>query len=159
MSEFLQEKGVEIRCEEEVLRVLAEDGKVRGVVTSRGEYSARAVIIAPGRVGADWVGEICREFGLNVSQRGIEVGVRVETHNDVMRDITDVVYDPTFFVRTKRYDDQTRTFCTNPGGYIALDRITSYNVCYTKLLRTSGTTGRRSSGGPRDLPPARWPGA
>jgi len=128
MSRYLESRGVEIRCEEEVTKVLAKDGKVTGVVTTRGEYQAKAVIVAPGRVGADWVGEVCREFGLNVSQRGIEVGVRVETHNDVMRDITDVVYDPTFFVRTKRYDDQTRTFCTNPGGFIALENYQDF-VC------------------------------
>jgi uncharacterized FAD-dependent dehydrogenase len=128
MSRYLESRGVEIRCEEEVTKVVAKDGKVTGVVTSRGEYQAKAVIVAPGRVGADWVGEVCREFGLNVSQRGIEVGVRVETHNDVMRDITDVVYDPTFFVRTKRYDDQTRTFCTNPGGFIALENYQDF-VC------------------------------
>ncbi|MFV0350498.1 MAG: NAD(P)/FAD-dependent oxidoreductase [Halodesulfovibrio sp.] len=128
MSRYIESRGVEIRCEEEVKKVLAKDGKVTGVVTTRGEYQAKAVIVAPGRVGADWVGEVCREFGLNVSQRGIEVGVRVETHNDVMRDITDVVYDPTFFVRTKRYDDQTRTFCTNPGGFIALENYQDF-VC------------------------------
>ncbi len=128
MSSHMAERGVVFRCEEEVREVLTQDGAVTGVRTSTATYGAKAVILAPGRVGADWVGEICRQFDLNVSQRGIEVGVRVETHNDVMRDITDVVYDPTFFVRTKRYDDQTRTFCTNPGGYITLENYQDF-VC------------------------------
>lgn len=128
MCEHLAAKGVTIRTGEEVRTVRVEDGTVRGVVTDKGEYACRAVIVAPGRVGADWVGELARGFGLNMSQRGIEVGVRVETHNDVMRDITDVIYDPTFFVQTTKYDDQTRTFCTNPAGFIALENYQDF-VC------------------------------
>lgn len=139
MSTYIRERGVDIRCDEEVKDVLAENGKVTGVITSKGEYSAKAVILAPGRVGADWVGEVCKNFGLNVAQRGIEVGVRVETHNDVMRDVTDIIYDPTFFVRTTKYDDQTRTFCTNPGGYISLENYQDF-VC----VNGHAFTGKKS---------------
>jgi hypothetical protein len=128
MCEHLAAKGVTIRTGEEVRTVTVENGSVRGVVTDKGEYACKSVIVAPGRVGADWVGELARGFGLNMSQRGIEVGVRVETHNDVMRDITDVIYDPTFFVQTTKYDDQTRTFCTNPAGFIALENYQDF-VC------------------------------
>ena len=128
MCEHLAAKGVTIRTGEEVRTVTVENGSVRGVVTDKGVYVCKSVIVAPGRVGADWVGELARGFGLNMSQRGIEVGVRVETHNDVMRDITDVIYDPTFFVQTTKYDDQTRTFCTNPAGFIALENYQDF-VC------------------------------
>lgn len=128
MCAHLEEKGVVLRTGETVVSVTATDNEVRGIVTDKGEYTCRAVILAPGRVGADWVGDIARSFGLNLSQRGIEVGVRVETHNDVMSDITNVIYDPTFFVQTTRYDDQTRTFCTNPAGFIALENYQDF-VC------------------------------
>jgi uncharacterized FAD-dependent dehydrogenase len=111
-----------------VKNVVAENGQIQGLVTDKGQYTCRAVILAPGRVGADWVGEVCRSFGLQVSQRGIEVGVRVEVHNDIMSDTTDIIYDPTFFVQTKTYDDQTRTFCTNPAGFIALENYQDF-VC------------------------------
>ena len=55
------------------------------------------------------------QTGSMPSQRGIEVGVRVEVHNEIMQDLCSIIYDPTFFIRTSRYDDQTRTFCTNFG--------------------------------------------
>ncbi len=128
MCAYLKEKGVDLRSNESVLDVRVKDGAVTGLVSDRGEYAARAVILAPGRVGADWVGELARRFNLPVSQRGIEVGVRVEVHNDVMSDVTDVIYDPTFFVQTSRYDDQTRTFCTNPGGFVTLENYQDF-VC------------------------------
>jgi uncharacterized FAD-dependent dehydrogenase len=98
------------------------------VRTNKGNYKAPHVILAPGRVGADWVATIAREHDIEVSQRGIEVGVRVEVHNEIMQDLCSVIYDPTFFIRTSKYDDQTRTFCTNFGGYVALENYQNF-VC------------------------------
>ncbi len=128
LSETLRQRGVVIRTGEEVRDVLVEAGRAAGVVTTRGRYEAPAVILAPGRVGAEWMGELARRHGLPYSQRGIEVGVRVEVHNEILADITDVIYDPTFFVRTRKYDDQTRTFCTNQGGYVSLENYQDF-VC------------------------------
>lgn len=128
MSQYLEDHGVVLRTGERVLDVQLKDGRVCGVVTEKGEIATRAAILAPGRVGADWVGELARRYNMNMSQRGIEVGVRVEVHKDIMADITDVIYDPTFFVQTTRYDDQTRTFCTNPEGFVSLENYQDF-VC------------------------------
>ena len=128
MCDYLKEKGVDLHDGEGVDDIVVENKTVTGVVTAKGAYRARYVILAPGRVGADWMGEIARRFKLPVSQRGIEVGVRVEVHNDIMSDTTNIIYDPTFFVQTHRYDDQTRTFCTNPGGFVTLENYQDF-VC------------------------------
>ncbi len=128
MVDDLVGMGVTIRTSEEVQDVLVDDGRVTGVVTKRGGYYAPSVILAPGRVGADWVAKVVTRLGLPVTQRGIEVGVRVEVHNDIMKDLCEVVYDPTFFIRTRKYDDQTRTFCTNYGGFVALENYQDF-VC------------------------------
>ncbi len=128
MCAWLEEKGVAIRTRQQVVDVLAEGGRVTGVRTRTGTIGARAVILAPGRVGADWVGEIARAFSMQVSQRGIEVGVRVEVHKDILSSLTSVIYDPTFFVQTTKYDDQTRTFCTNPEGFVSLENYQEF-VC------------------------------
>jgi uncharacterized FAD-dependent dehydrogenase len=45
-----------------------------------------------------------------------------------MQDLCEVIYDPTFFVQTRKYDDQTRTFCTNYGGFVALENYQDF-VC------------------------------
>ena len=128
MCEALRERGVSIRTGEDARHVIVEDGEVRGLITDKGELRCRAAILAPGRVGADWMGDMAKKYGMELQQRGIEVGVRVETHNDVMSDLTNVIYDPTFFVQTQRYDDQTRTFCTNPAGFITLENYQDF-VC------------------------------
>ena len=33
-------------------------------------------------MGAEWVGRLAQKHGIGLRQRGIEVGVRVEVHND-----------------------------------------------------------------------------
>ena len=128
MCQWLEDKGVTILTGQEVVEVLAEDGRVSGVRTLTDNFSAKSVILAPGRVGADWMGEVARTFKLEVSQRGIEVGVRVEVHKDILHSLTSVIYDPTFFVQTAKYDDQTRTFCTNPEGFVTLENYQDF-VC------------------------------
>ena len=128
MVEFLREKGVTIHTSEEVKDVIVADGRVRGVHTSRREYEASDVILAPGRVGADWISRLTGNYHLKVKQRGIEVGVRVELHNDIMQDLCSIIYDPTFFIQTQKYDDQTRTFCTNQGGFVSLEKYGDF-VC------------------------------
>ncbi len=128
MARYIEDKGVTFHHSEVVKDIVAENGKVAGVTTERATYFAPNVILAPGRVGAEWVAAIAARNGIGISQRGIEVGVRVEVHNEIMQDLCSIIYDPTFFIRTSKYDDQTRTFCTNFGGYVALENYQDF-VC------------------------------
>ena len=128
MAREIEARGVLFHHSENVRDLLVEYGRVTGVVTDRDTYAAESVILAPGRVGAEWMGAIASRNGIGLSQRGIEVGVRVEVHNEIMQDLCQIIYDPTFFIRTARYDDQTRTFCTNFGGFVALENYQDF-VC------------------------------
>lgn len=128
IANYITSKGVTIHTSEEVKDVVVKNNRVAGVVTNRKEYVSSDVILAPGRVGADWVGKLAQKYGIGLSQRGIEVGVRVEVHNDIMQDICEIIYDPTFFIQTAKYDDQTRTFCTNSGGFVTIENYSDF-VC------------------------------
>lgn len=128
MADHIKSRGVTIHTSEEVKDVLIEYGRAMGVTTNRRAYFAPNIVLAPGRAGADWVGDQAQKNGIGLKQRGIEVGVRVEVHNDIMQDLCDIIYDPTFFIQTAKYDDLTRTFCTNKGGFVALERYSDF-VC------------------------------
>ena len=128
MADHIKANGVVMHTSEEVKDVLVENNHVSAVETNRKTYLADNIILAPGRVGAEWVGGLAQKFGIGLKQRGIEVGVRVEVHNDIMQDLCDIIYDPTFFIQTKKYDDQTRTFCTNKGGFVSLENYSNF-VC------------------------------
>jgi uncharacterized protein len=128
MADHICSSGATLKTSEKVLDVIVENGAVAGVSTDKGQYYAENVILAPGRVGADWISRLVRNYGIGVRQRGIEVGIRVEVHNDVMQDLCNIIYDPTFFIQTQKYDDSTRTFCTNQGGYVSREKYHDF-VC------------------------------
>ena len=128
MMNYLISKGVNILTKIEVYDIIVKNDHVIGVITSKGRFFAKNVIVAPGRIGSEWLVSLAKKYRIGMFQRGIEVGVRVEVLNDIMEDITSVIYDPTFFIQTKKYDDQTRTFCTNRGGYVTIENYKKF-VC------------------------------
>ena len=81
------------------------------------------LIVAPGRSGAEWFTEQCRELGLSTSNNQVDIGVRVELPAVIFENITNVVYESKLVYRTKRYGDRVRTFCMNPYGYVVTENV------------------------------------
>lgn len=86
------------------------------------------VVVAPGRTGAKWVQELADKYNIPYTSQSIEIGVRVEVRKEILKEITSVIYDPTIFIKTNTYNDQIRTFCTNPGGFVAKENYNGY-IC------------------------------
>ena len=89
---------------------------------------SKNVVIAPGRTGAKWIQDFADKHNIPYLSQSIEIGVRVEVRKDIMEEITNVIYDPTIFIKTKTYSDEIRTFCTNPGGFVAKENYYGY-IC------------------------------
>ena len=92
------------------------------------EIDTKNIIIAPGRTGAKWVQELADKHNLLYVSQSIEIGVRVEVRKEILESITNTIYDPSIFIKTKTYDDEIRTFCTNPGGYVTKENYYGY-IC------------------------------
>ena len=91
-------------------------------------YKGKYVIVAPGRTGAKWVQEFADKYKIPYYSQSIEIGVRVEVRKDILEDLTNVIYDPTIFIKTRTYGDEIRTFCTNPGGFVTKENYYGY-IC------------------------------
>ena len=100
-------------------------GKHKGKEVS---IDTKNIIIAPGRTGAKWVQEIADKHNLLYVSQSIEIGVRVEVRREILEQITKTIYDPSIFIKTRTYDDEIRTFCTNPGGYVTKENYYGY-IC------------------------------
>jgi len=110
---------VEVRTNTEVRNLLVEDGKVKGVEVANGEkFLGKYVIVAPGRVGAEWLKSQAQALGLKTLNNPVDVGVRVETLASVMERLTDVLYEPKFIYYSQAFDDKVRTFCVAPYGEV-----------------------------------------
>ena len=64
---------ITIRTSENVTDIIEKDGVIQGVVSDKGIYHAHNVILAPGRIGANWVSSLALKYGIELRQRGIEV--------------------------------------------------------------------------------------
>ncbi len=122
MRGALEERGVEIRTETEVSRILVEDGALAGVGLADGEtVRARAVIAAPGREGAEWMARQARELGLGLVNNAVDIGVRVEVPAPVMEPLTDPLYEAKLIYHSRQFGDRVRTFCMNPYGEVTTE--------------------------------------
>lgn len=131
MTKYLIKEGVEvypncdvkdIKKEKDLYEVSYKKGTKEEII--KGKY----VIVSPGRTGAKWVQELADKYHIEYSSQSIEIGVRVEVRKEILEDITSIIYDPTIFVKTDTYGDEIRTFCTNPGGFVAKENYEGY-IC------------------------------
>ena len=132
ITDFLKEKGVTLveRADVSDIKTIDEDRHEVTYVTGRKKtvLKSRFVVVAPGRTGAKWIQELADKYSIPYLSQSIEIGVRVEVRKDIMEDITNIIYDPTIFIKTDTYGDEIRTFCTNPGGFVAKENYYGY-IC------------------------------
>ena len=118
-GEDLRQMNVELHFATEVQDITCQHGQVKGLYL-RGDELVEAdfVILAPGRVGSEWMGELAQKHCLHIHHNPVDIGVRVEVPNIVMEEIVGVCYDPKLYARTPTFDDKVRTFCVAPKGFV-----------------------------------------
>lgn len=131
-TDYLKEQGVEVLDNSNVIDIISlkkDQHKIKYINQNKEkEITSKKVIIAPGRTGAKWIQELADKYNIPYTSQSIEIGVRVETRKEILEDITKVIYDPTIFIKTDTYGDEIRTFCTNPGGFVAKENYYGY-IC------------------------------
>lgn len=132
ICDYLEENGVTLIDRADVLDIKTEAEDKHLVTYKSGKkevtLEGKNIIVAPGRTGAKWVQELADKYEIPYLSQSIEIGVRVEVRKDIMESITNVIYDPTIFIKTDTYGDEIRTFCTNPGGFVAKENYYGY-IC------------------------------
>ena len=122
-KEDLDRAGVRFLLETNVRDIWMGKSGCRGVVLEDDRrVGAHKVLLAPGRVGANWVNELVLRNGIAARHGPIDIGVRVEVPCIVMDRVTEINRDPKFHVRTSHHDDFVRTFCTNRRGYVVKEQ-------------------------------------
>lgn len=128
-EDFLLNNNVVIKDKTEVEDIVVENNKVLGVRTKLGgEIMANKVILAPGRVKARWLQKLAERYELEFAYEKVEVGVRVEFPEEVLKKHAELMYETIFMLRTPTFDDVIRTFCPCPNGLVAAEKYSDF-VC------------------------------
>ena len=118
MRQELNDK-IEFKPKCDVKGLIVTNGEVQGVKTVDGEkFLSKYVIVAPGRIGAEWLQTEAQALGLKTFNNPVDVGIRVETLASIMDPLTNVLYEPKLIYYSKSFDDQVRTFCVAPHGEV-----------------------------------------
>ena len=128
-TDYLENEGVEIYENANVSDIISKkEDEHELVIDGKESIVAKNVVVAPGRTGAKWIQELADKYSISYTSQSIEIGVRVEVRKEILEDITNVIYDPTIFIKTDTYTDEIRTFCTNPGGFVAKENYYGF-IC------------------------------
>jgi len=128
-EDYLISKNLIIKDKTEVVDVLVQDKQIQGVRLSNGQdLFANKVVLAPGRVRAHWMQQLSEKLNLTYTYEKVEVGVRVEFLEAVLKQHAELMYETIFMMRTKTFDDVVRTFCPCPKGYVAAEHYDDF-VC------------------------------
>ncbi|RKW47140.1 MAG: NAD(P)/FAD-dependent oxidoreductase [Lachnospiraceae bacterium] len=109
-------KKVEVIYNTTVNTLEHKDGKFYISTDKKGDFSAKYIILAAGRSGSKWIGDICDKMNIPTKKNKVDIGVRVELPAEVFKHITDEVYESKIVYQTRKYNDLVRTFCMNPYG-------------------------------------------
>ena len=138
-TDYLVSKNIKIMELTECLDYEKVDDYYNVYLINKGKkltIKCKNIIIAPGRTGAKWMQEIADKHNLVYTSQSIEIGVRVEVRKEILDEITNTIYDPSIFIKTKTYDDEIRTFCTNPGGYVTKENYYGFICVNGHALKT-----------------------
>ena len=83
-----------------------------------GSEEARQCIISVGRSGSSWMQRVCTELQIPTKSNRVDLGVRVELPAEIFSSITDELYESKIVYRTRKFEDNVRTFCMNPRGIV-----------------------------------------
>ena len=125
IEQYLLAHGVEIRFGVSCSNLILEGGRCLGVCLENakgenlGELRAETVVVATGRRGADWLEQLCIEHGIAHQPGTVDIGVRVETRNEVMEVVNRALYESKLVGYPPPFRDKVQTFCQNPGGFVA----------------------------------------
>ncbi|MFH1426400.1 MAG: FAD-dependent oxidoreductase [Candidatus Kerfeldbacteria bacterium] len=117
---YLTDHGVEIMEECMVQDMVHTDRGWMVQTRERGTCWAKHVIVCPGRSGATWFRAFAEAKGMLLHNNGVDIGVRVETSQVIMEELTDLLYEAKCYFRSGN-DDNWRTFCMCPNGRVAME--------------------------------------
>ena len=125
LENFLEENGVNLLFETTVEDLIIDTNCIKGVVTKNvkteevTKYYSDNVVSAVGREGANWLSSMCIKHNIETRSGTIDIGVRYELPDEVMKDINKYLYEGKFIAHPYPFKDKVRTFCQNPSGFVS----------------------------------------
>ena len=132
LEKYLEDNGVNMMFQTTVTDLIVENGGILGVKVKEAKYIedekhptqdlfADKVVLAVGRKGANWLVEMANKHNIETETGIVDIGVRYELPDEIMKDINKYMYEAKFIGRVGPFRDKVRTFCQNPSGFVSAE--------------------------------------
>ena len=130
LENYLENNGIDLMFETTVNDIIVENNIVKGVSVKESKFInddnselklfyADKVVLAVGRKGANWLSDICGKHSINTETGIVDIGIRYELPDEIMKDINKYMYEAKFVGHVGPFRDKVRTFCQNPSGFVS----------------------------------------
>lgn len=119
LQDYLITNGVKLLVNSECTDLIIKENRCIGAIINGKEVYADEIVVATGRRGALWLENMCNAHLIAHNHGVVDVGVRVECRNEVMNTVNKYLYEGKFIGYPEPFKDKVRTFCQNPGGFVA----------------------------------------
>ena len=127
IEDYLNDK-VDIKFDTTVKDLIINDNKCTGVKIASSYHLdeeeiiyADHIVLGVGRKGANWLADLCKKYKIATDSGIIDIGIRYELPDEVMKEVNKYLYEAKFIARVKPFEDKVRTFCQNPSGFVATE--------------------------------------
>lgn len=129
IEDYLEENNIDLMFETVVEDFIIENNTIKGVKIRKAnnknsetiEVYGEKVVAAVGRKGANWLSDMCQKYNIKTEPGVVDIGVRYELPDEVMKKINTYMYEGKFIGRPGPFKDKVRTFCQNPSGFVAAE--------------------------------------
>ena len=133
IEHYLLENNVDMMFETTVSDLVIDNDKIKGVKIRPAKYAdkedysndetitSNKVVLAVGRKGANWLVSMCDKHNIKTTAGTVDIGVRYELPDSIMKDINKYMYEAKFISRPYPFRDKVRTFCQNPSGFVSTE--------------------------------------
>ena len=127
IEKYLKGNKIKTLFETEVTDLIISNDTIKGVkyrypgAEATTEVYGNKVILAVGRAGSEWLEEMCKKYSIASFPAPIDIGVRYELPDEIIKDVNDNLYEGKFIGFPEPYGDKVRTFCQNPSGWVSAE--------------------------------------
>lgn len=111
-------ENIEIMFKTKVDDLAVENKAIRGIKIKDKVIYSDKIILSVGRKGSSWLESMCKKHFINHNPGTIDIGIRYELPDAVMKDINELLYEMKVYGRPMPFGDKVRSFCQNPSGYV-----------------------------------------
>lgn len=122
IEQYLLQNDVEILFNTNVIDLIIDNNKIKGVKTSKGDFFSDKVVMSVGRKGANFLSNLCDIHNISKEVGTVDIGIRYELKTEKgIEEINNLLYEGKFIAELPPFKDKVRTFCQNPNGFVSAE--------------------------------------